>query len=213
MTLGTTETPPIHLARASDHVGDRAPVGRGAHAGDAGEDAESAADAGGSITPQAMATMIGNRLRSIREQKQLSLSDVERLSGGDFGPSTVGAYERGERTITIPRLDRLADFYGVTIEQFLPRPSGQTAITTRTSPIKERLTIDIAKLERLNGTPFVTLLRFIELVRAQRRDDHPDMITLRGADAIVAAAMLSVPVESVAGRLRALDLLADPPQS
>ena len=154
-----------------------------------------------------MAVSIGVRLRSIREQKQMSLSDVERLSGGDFGPSTVGAYERGERTITVPRLDRLAGFYGVPIEQFLPRPVGQSAITTRTSPIAERLTIDIAKLQQLSGDPFLTLMRFVDLVRAQRRDHHPDVITLRGADAVVVAAMLAVPVDTVIKRLTALDLL------
>lgn len=159
------------------------------------------------------ATWIGGRLRSIREQKQLSLADVERLSGGDFGPSTVGAYERGERTITVPRLDRLADFYGVSIEQFLPRPTVTPPVTTRTSLISEQLTIDITKLGRLDGGPFITLMRFVQLIRAQRDDHHPSIVTLRGADAMVIAAMLAVPVDAVVERLTALDLLETAPST
>jgi transcriptional regulator with XRE-family HTH domain len=163
------------------------------------------------MTAASMAASIGARLRSIREQKRWSLSDVDRLSDGHFGPSTVGAYERGERAITVPRLDRLAGFYGVSIDQFLPAPAGQQPVATRRSPIDERLTIDIAMLRRLDGTGFATLMRFVELIRAQRLDHHGDIITLRGADAVVASAMLGVPVESVVTRLRALDLLSSDP--
>jgi len=65
--------------------------------------------------------MVGERLRSIRSQKNLSLSEVEIQSHEEFRASVLGAYERGERAISVPRLERLAKFYGVTIDQLLPR--------------------------------------------------------------------------------------------
>lgn len=42
----------------------------------------------------------------------LSLSDVARLTGGRFKPSTVAGYERGERSISLSRFAALARFYG-----------------------------------------------------------------------------------------------------
>ena len=53
---------------------------------------------------------VGERLRSIRRQKKMSLQDVELQSQEEFKASVVGAYERGVRAISLPRLRRLATF-------------------------------------------------------------------------------------------------------
>ena len=50
----------------------------------------------------------GARLRTVRRQKGLSLQAVEKASRLEFKASVLGAYERGERTISVPRLQRLA---------------------------------------------------------------------------------------------------------
>src|SRR5262245_55873340 len=67
------------------------------------------------------AKLEGERLRAIRLQKGLSLHDVEESSTKEFKASVLGAYERGERSISVPRLQRLAIFYGVPVDQLLPR--------------------------------------------------------------------------------------------
>ena len=64
---------------------------------------------------------VGERLRSIRKQKRLSLHDVEAQSNQEFKASVLGAYERGERALSLPRLDRLSQFYRVPVDQLLPR--------------------------------------------------------------------------------------------
>src|SRR2546426_5529021 len=64
---------------------------------------------------------VGERLRAIRKQKGLSLQEVEASSQEEFKASVLGAYERGERSISVPRLQRLARFYGVPVDQVLPR--------------------------------------------------------------------------------------------
>ncbi len=152
-----------------------------------------------------MSRDVGTRLRALREQRQMSLQDVETFSDGTFVPSTIGAYERGERAISLPRLHRLAGLYGVPVEQLVPASDGRS-VAYRSSPITEPLRIDIPMLTRLNGHAFLSLLRFIDNIRTQRGDWQASVITLRGADAIVVGAMLDVPVHQVVGRLVALDL-------
>src|SRR5260370_30734212 len=81
---------------------------------------------------------VGERLRAIRRQKGLSLQDVEASSTQEFKASVLGAYERGERAISVPRLQRLARFYAVPVDQLLPREEGETGTAvldlTDTSP-------------------------------------------------------------------------------
>ena len=60
----------------------------------------------------------------IRRQKRLSLQDVEAASTQEFKASVLGAYERGERAISVPRLQRLARFYNVPVDQLLPGDDG-----------------------------------------------------------------------------------------
>src|SRR5919206_40807 len=72
------------------------------------------------------AEQVGERLRNIRLQKGLSLHDVEERSGKEFKASVLGAYERGERSISVPRLQRLASVYEVPIDQLLPDQTDET---------------------------------------------------------------------------------------
>src|SRR3954451_21881929 len=67
---------------------------------------------------------VGERLRAIRRQKRLSLQEVEAASNQEFKASVLGAYERGERAISVPRLQRLARFYSVPVDQLLPKDEG-----------------------------------------------------------------------------------------
>src|ERR1044072_7398842 len=68
------------------------------------------------------AEQVGERLRNIRLQKGLSLHDVEERSGKEFKASVLGAYERGERSISVPRLQRLPIFSGAPVTPLRPRP-------------------------------------------------------------------------------------------
>src|SRR3954453_7721667 len=75
------------------------------------------------------AVKVGGRLRAIRKQKRLSLQDVEATSDQEFKASVLGAYERGERAISVPRLQRLARFYNVPVDQLLPRDAAEIDLT------------------------------------------------------------------------------------
>src|SRR5690349_24853281 len=87
-------------------------------------DSRTAADAEsgrGGIELANTGARVGERLRAIRRQKGLSLHDVEARSSLEFKASVLGAYERGERAISVPRLLRLAEIYEVPADQLLPR--------------------------------------------------------------------------------------------
>lgn len=161
--------------------------------------------------PSVYSRQVGERLRVIRKQKRLSLQEVEARSNQEFKASVLGAYERGERALSVPRLDRLSQFYSVPVEQLLPREvNGNEAAAAMNSMVNKKLAIDVAKLRQLRGAPFEMLARFLTLIQVQRQDFNGRVITVRGDDTRSIAAMLDVPVDQVAERLAALDLLFVP---
>lgn len=54
---------------------------------------------------------VGEILRAARKQAGLSMQAMERESDGDFRTETVGAWERGSRNPTVPRIVALLEFY------------------------------------------------------------------------------------------------------
>src|SRR5947209_17711149 len=76
-------------------------------------------DATNEPADQPFSRQVGLRLRAVRRQRRLSLDDVERTSGGRWSASAVGAYERGFRNLSLPRLRELAAFYGVPMSSLL----------------------------------------------------------------------------------------------
>ncbi len=152
---------------------------------------------------------VGDRLRVIRKQKRLSLQEVESSSEEEFKASVLGAYERGERAISVPRLERLAKFYSVPVDQLLPREDISEPDTDAASEVK-KLGIDLIKLNQLSGQPFEMLARFLKMIQVQRQDFNGKVMTVRGIDTRAIAAMLDVPVDQVGARLDALDLLFHP---
>lgn len=157
--------------------------------------------------PSAYSEQVGDRLRVIRKQKRLSLQEVEAQSGQEFKASVLGAYERGERALSVPRLDRLAQFYSVPIDQLLPREVTGTEVAATDSPANKRLAIDVTKVMQLSGSPFEMLARYLRLIQVQRQDFNGRVLTVRGDDTRAIAVMLDIPVDQVAARLAALDLL------
>ncbi|HEX6300538.1 MAG TPA: helix-turn-helix transcriptional regulator [Acidimicrobiia bacterium] len=66
---------------------------------------------------------LGQRLRAARRHRGWSLGDVETHTGGEFKASVVGAYERGERAISVQRFVSLSDVYSTPPSELLPAPS------------------------------------------------------------------------------------------
>jgi transcriptional regulator with XRE-family HTH domain len=164
-----------------------------------------------SLDELSYARLVGERLRQIRQQKKLSLSDVESATNQEFKASVMGAYERGERMISVPRLERLANFYGVTVDQLLPRDKQREGDTQSQSAAPTKLRIDVAKLSLREGKEFKMLERLLRMIQVQRQDFNGKVITVRAHDTRAIAVILDVAVDDVGAKLAELDLLFVPP--
>ena len=164
-----------------------------------------------SLDELSFARLVGERLRQIRQQKKLSLSEVESATHQEFKASVMGAYERGERMISVPRLERLANFYGVTVDQLLPRDKQREGDTQSQSTAPTKLRIDVAKLSLREGKEFKLLERLLRMIQVQRQDFNGKVITVRAHDTRAIAVILDVAVDDVGAKLAELDLLFVPP--
>ncbi len=142
---------------------------------------------------------VGERLRVIRRQKKLSLQEVEAQSGQEFKASVLGAYERGERAISVPRLHRLARFYRVPVDQLLPfddedneaeESNGNGA--RRVDHFDGGAKIDLTRLEQLGNNDSETLARYLRMIQVQRQDFNGRVLTVRRDDMRAIAAILGV---------------------
>jgi transcriptional regulator with XRE-family HTH domain len=155
---------------------------------------------------------VGERLRGIRKQKNLSLQEVEAKSNQEFKASVLGAYERGERAISVPRLQRLARFYRVPVDQLLPFEEDAEPIddgTRRPGTDPGGAKIDLGRLEHLGGLEAETLTRYLRMIQVQRQDFNGRVLTVRRDDLRAIAAILGVGEETVDRRLDELRLKFD----
>jgi transcriptional regulator with XRE-family HTH domain len=118
----------------------------------------------------AYARAVGACLRRVRQQLRLSLQAVETMSGQEFKASVLGAYERGERAISVPRLQRLAILYDVPVDLLLPAPERRGEDGEQGGPARGgRLDLD-ARINAISGPERELLRRFVRMIQAQRRD-------------------------------------------
>jgi transcriptional regulator with XRE-family HTH domain len=168
----------------------------------------------------AYASKVGTRLRAIRRQKRLSLQDVEAASGQEFKASVLGAYERGERAISVPRLQRLARFYRVPVDQLLPgddgpdfgpRPGDGDVVIDLTQPRGARgegpVKLDLAAMESTDGTEAEMLARYLRMIQVQRGDFNGRVLTVRRDDLRAIACILDVTPDLAIDRLEGLGVL------
>ena len=164
--------------------------------------------ADGPLVPSSYSRKVGDRLRAIRRQKRLSLQEVEAASAQEFKASVLGAYERGERSISVPRLQRLARFYNVPVDQLLPNDDGPAFIPDEAIRPFSNATvrIDLRKLEGLSGPEAEMLNRYLTMIQVQRQDFNGRMLTIRRDDLRAIACILGVTVDGAGERLDDLGL-------
>jgi transcriptional regulator with XRE-family HTH domain len=124
--------------------------------------------------------LVGEKLRRLRQDRGMSLQEVCERSGGSFVVSTLSAYERGKRSLSLERLYELAAIYGqspMSILDVEDDPEFQRALT-RNGPLRIRL----ESLERLSQEERRPLETYLAFLRQLRNDPAREMLTIRKDD-------------------------------
>ena len=162
------------------------------------------------------AEQLGQRLRWIRQQRGLSLRTVARLSGEEFRISVLGAYERGHRMISVARLQRLAELYGVSVDQLLPVAGEDPEPSDNGAPPPEedrrssdggrdgRVTLDLRRLAGLPAPARDLLGRYLGLIQMERDDETGFVISIRPEDMRAIACLLETTSGKAKARLKDL---------
>lgn len=137
---------------------------------------------------------LGENLRKVREQKGLSLRDVQEQSGGVWKAAALGCYERAERAFSTKKLAELADFYGVPIADLLPKPADEEESVTR------RIVIDLPRLRSAGGQTGL-LARYVSDIQSRRFDYNGKMLSLRAEDLLHLAKMYNTTPDDLAHQL------------
>ena len=164
-------------------------------------------DRGVMVAPTAHDAQVGKRLRTIRRQKGLSLHDVQNLSDTEFKASVLGAYERGERAISVPRLLRLAELYEVPADQLLG--SAPSRPGRRRDASGPGFTVDLERLATVEGGEAAVLRRLVQRLQVQRQDFNGKVLTVRSDDMRLLATILGRESADLEQHLESLGLRAE----
>ena len=136
------------------------------------------------VSPSAFSVEVGRRLRAVRRARELSLDDVERTSGGRWSASAVGAYERGFRNLSLPRLRELADFYTVPMGVLLGEADGQGRAGAR----MVKVVLDLEVLGKIEEADPV--VRYLKTIIIERGDFNGRVLSVRRDDIRALCAIL-----------------------
>lgn len=157
------------------------------------------------MTDPDYAEELGRRLRAARQHRGMSLVDVQVRSRGRWTPGTLGAYERGSRSLRVHRLVELAELYEMPATLLLPKRS-DLASPEGLPPV----TIDLARLRRLPPTRTGPLRRWIAIVQVLRNDHSRDVLRLRRTDLHALSRLYSTTPMLLYERFGAWGALAEP---
>jgi transcriptional regulator with XRE-family HTH domain len=145
---------------------------------------------------ETFAQVVGQILRKARIERGLTLDDVWLRSAGRFKPSSVGGYERGERSISLDRFCLLAAFYAVPADRML------AAVLEQVNPEgREQLVIDLNELSQLQSSDAEWVSEYINNVLTER-GDLTDVVTLRSGDVEALGLLAGINPPAVLDRLQ-----------
>jgi transcriptional regulator with XRE-family HTH domain len=151
------------------------------------------------------AKALGERLRSIRLQKNMSLQDVQQSSGDKWKAAVVGAYERGDRNVTVSKLSELADFYGVPVSEIIPDDG--SAVAPGSPENRRRVVIDLEGLSKVPEQDRDYISRFATAIQVQRGDFNGRVLTIREDDLMALAMIYQTTSDELSRRLDEWGLL------
>ncbi|MEZ5137316.1 MAG: transcriptional regulator [Acidimicrobiales bacterium] len=154
---------------------------------------------------KAFSASVGQRLRAIRQAQGLSLAEVEARSEGRWSASAVGAYERGFRTLSLPRLKSLADFYKVPVSVLLGEP-----LPVDSSGERRKIVLDLQALAQID--PAAPIRRFVQSIIESRGDFNGRVLSLRADDLTALCTLVGGDIATGVAQLRSWGVMLDGPE-
>lgn len=126
---------------------------------------------------------VSARLRSIRKARGWSLLDVERESQGRLKAVVLGSYERGSRTLSVPRAIDIAHIYQIPVSTLFTEKSesltqGEIRIVLDVRAISRRIEL----VANQNTPHLIAVAKFIRKIMQNRHDWNGEVISLREGD-------------------------------
>jgi transcriptional regulator with XRE-family HTH domain len=162
-------------------------------------------DAPGGEDERAFTQAVGQRLRAIRQAQGLSLAEVEERSAGRWSASAVGAYERGFRTLSLPRLKTLADFYRVPVGVLLGEP-----LPMSDTPERRKIVLDLEALRAIDAA--APIRRFVQSIIESRGDFNGRVLSLRHDDLKALCTLVGGDISTGVAQLRSWGVMVDGPE-
>jgi transcriptional regulator with XRE-family HTH domain len=136
----------------------------------------------------------------------MSLHDVQESSEGAWKAAVIGAYERGDRMVTVAKLSELATFYGVPMSEILPpSPEGGAASPSA----RRRLILHLDRFDSLPSEGREPLARFTAAIQVQRGDFNGRVLTIREDDLLPLALLCETTEPELTRRLKDWGVLSN----
>ena len=148
---------------------------------------------------------VGQRLRAVRQAQGLSLAEVELRSDGRWSASAVGAYERGFRTLSLPRLKALADFYRVPVGVMLGEPA-----PLPDAPERHKIVLDLETFALID--PAAPIRRFVQSIIESRGDFNGRILSLRHDDLKALCTLAGGDIPTGIAQLRSWNVMIKGPE-
>lgn len=145
---------------------------------------------------------VGVRLRAVRRQRRLSLDDVERMSGGRWSASAIGAYERGFRNLSLPRLRELAEFYDVPMSMLLGEidlRDERGGSGSAEPALRSKIVLDLVALE--GNEEAAPIVRYARSIVLDRGDWNGRVLSIRKDDVRALSSVLHLDEAELIHRL------------
>lgn len=131
----------------------------------------------------------------------MSLQDVCDRSGGSFVVSTLSAYERGKRSLSLERLLELAEIYGLSPTSLLEvdEDAELAGSLNRNRPLR----INLEHMDRLTEDERRPLENYLAFLRNLRNDPSREILTIRRDDLAYLSTLYGIRPQTLKERLEA----------
>jgi transcriptional regulator with XRE-family HTH domain len=144
-----------------------------------------------------LARAVGEALRRARREQGLSLRAAAARSGSKFKASSLGAYERADRRISLERFSELAPLYNTSPDRLMSQ-----ALDLLDPDSRRSVVIDLNRLPAVPSPERTILEQFVQRLRDRRRDLLSEVITLRSGDVQTLALISGIGTDRLMARLR-----------